>query len=37
LRSPLANAARGSDPEGYRAELVRLIRMADALGAVSQR
>jgi hypothetical protein len=37
LRSPIANAARGSDPEGYCAELVRLIRMADALGAVSQR
>jgi Ca-activated chloride channel family protein len=33
----LANSARGSDPEGYRAELVRLIRMADTLGAVAQR
>ena len=26
-----------ADPEGYRAELVRLIRMADTLGAVAQR
>jgi hypothetical protein len=33
----LANAAPGSDLEGYRDELVRLIRMADVLGAVSQR
>jgi Ca-activated chloride channel family protein len=33
----LANAARGPDPEGYRAELVRLIRMAETLGAVAQR
>jgi Ca-activated chloride channel homolog len=33
----LANAARGADPEGYRAELVRLIRMAETLGAVAQR
>ena len=33
----LANAARGADPEGYRAEFVRLIRMADTLGAVAQR
>jgi len=28
----LANAARGPDPEGYRAEFVRLVRMADTLG-----
>jgi Ca-activated chloride channel family protein len=27
----LASAARGSDPEGYRAELVRLVRMAESL------
>jgi Ca-activated chloride channel family protein len=33
----LANAARGADPEGYRAELVRLIRMAETLGSVAQR
>jgi Ca-activated chloride channel family protein len=33
----LANAARGADPEGYRAEFVRLIRMAETLGAVAQR
>jgi Ca-activated chloride channel family protein len=33
----LANASRGADPEGYRAELVRLIRMAETLGAVAQR
>jgi len=33
----LANAARGPDPEGYRAEFVRLIRMAETLGAVAQR
>ncbi|HEU4343109.1 MAG TPA: VWA domain-containing protein [Candidatus Binatia bacterium] len=33
----LANSARGPDPEGYRAELVRLIRMAETLGAVAQR
>jgi len=33
----LANAARGPDPEGYRAELVRLIRMAETIGAVAQR
>ena len=32
----IANPARGPDPEGYRAELVRLIRMADTLRAVSQ-
>ena len=30
----LANGARGSDPDGYRAEYVRLVRMAEALGAV---
>ena len=33
----LANAARGPDPEGYRAEFVRLIRTAETLGAVAQR
>jgi Ca-activated chloride channel family protein len=33
----LANSARGSDPEGYRAEFVRLVRMAETLGAVAQR
>jgi Ca-activated chloride channel family protein len=33
----LANAARGPDAEGYRAEFVRLIRMAETLGAVAQR
>ncbi|GAB3447212.1 VWA domain-containing protein [Massilia solisilvae] len=36
----LANSARGTDPDGYRAEFVRLVRMADALstaGSLSQR
>ena len=33
----LANAARGADPEGYRAEFVRLVCMAETLGAVAQR
>jgi Ca-activated chloride channel family protein len=33
----LANSARGADPEGYRAEFVRLVRMAETLGAVAQR
>ncbi|HEX6769442.1 MAG TPA: YfbK domain-containing protein, partial [Candidatus Binatia bacterium] len=33
----LANGARGADPEGYRAEFVRLVRMAETLGAVVQR
>jgi Ca-activated chloride channel homolog len=33
----LANDARGKDPEGYRAEFVRLVRMAETLGAVAQR
>jgi Ca-activated chloride channel family protein len=33
----LANASRGADPEGYRAEFVRLARMAETLGAVAQR
>ena len=33
----LANAARGSDIEGYRAEFIRLVRMAESLGAVAQR
>ena len=28
----LANDARGDDPEGYRAEFVKLVRMAEALG-----
>ncbi|HSK31202.1 MAG TPA: YfbK domain-containing protein, partial [Candidatus Limnocylindria bacterium] len=33
----LANAARGADPEGYRAEFVRLVRMAESLGSIAQR
>ncbi len=33
----LANRARGSDPDGYRAEFIRLVRMAESLGAVAQR
>lgn len=33
----LANEARGSDPEGYRAEFVRLVRMAETLGATARR
>ncbi|HXK29259.1 MAG TPA: VWA domain-containing protein [Candidatus Binatia bacterium] len=33
----LANGARSADPEGYRAEFVRLVRMAETLGAVAQR
>ncbi|MGH7769975.1 MAG: vWA domain-containing protein [Candidatus Binatia bacterium] len=33
----LANAARGADPEGYRAEFIRLVRMAETLGSVAQR
>lgn len=33
----LANSARGTDAEGYRAEFVRLVRMADSLGKVSLR
>jgi Ca-activated chloride channel family protein len=33
----LANSARGADPEGYRAEFIRLVRMAETLGAVAQR
>ena len=33
----LANGARGADPEGYRAEFGRLVRMAETLGAVAQR
>jgi Ca-activated chloride channel family protein len=33
----LANASRGADPEGYRAEFLRLVRMAETLGAVAQR
>jgi Ca-activated chloride channel family protein len=28
----LANGARGDDPEGYRAEFVKLVRMAETLG-----
>lgn len=31
----LANEARGKDAEGYRAEFVRLVRMAEALGKTS--
>jgi len=33
----LANGARGTDSEGYRAEFVRLVRMAETLGTVAQR
>ena len=33
----LANLARGTDPEGYRAEFVKLVRMAETLDAVAQR
>ncbi len=33
----LASGARSADPEGYRAEFVRLVRMAETLGAVAQR
>jgi len=33
----LAHSARGADPEGYRAEFVCLVRMAETLGAVAQR
>jgi Ca-activated chloride channel family protein len=32
----LANGARGADPEGQRAEFVRMVRMAETLGAVSR-
>ncbi len=33
----LANAARGADPEGYRAEFVRLVKTAETLDVVAQR
>jgi Ca-activated chloride channel family protein len=33
----LADGARGADPEGYRAEFVRLVRMAETLNSVAQR
>jgi Ca-activated chloride channel family protein len=33
----LANGARGADPEGYRAEFIRLVRMAETLSTVAQR
>jgi Ca-activated chloride channel family protein len=33
----LASGARGTDSEGYRAEFVRLVRMAETLGAVAHR
>ena len=33
----LANASRGPDSEGYRAEFVRLVRMAETLSVVRQR
>jgi Ca-activated chloride channel homolog len=33
----IANAARGADPEGYRAEFVRLVKMAESLEAVAQK
>jgi Ca-activated chloride channel family protein len=32
----LANAARGVDGDGYRAEFVKLVRMAESLGKVAQ-
>jgi len=32
----MANEARGRDPEGYRAEFVRLVRMAETLGATAR-
>jgi Ca-activated chloride channel family protein len=32
----LANDARGVDPEGYRAEAVRLVRMAETIGSVGR-
>ena len=32
----LAEGARGADPDGYRAEFVKLVRMAEALGQVGQ-
>jgi Ca-activated chloride channel family protein len=32
----LADRARGSDPDGYRAEFVKLVRMAESLGQVGQ-
>src|SRR6185369_17184968 len=33
----LANSARGTDAEGYRAEFVRLVRIAETLSVVAQR
>jgi Ca-activated chloride channel family protein len=33
----LANRVRGADPEGYRAEFIRLVRMAETLSTVAQR
>jgi Ca-activated chloride channel family protein len=32
----LANSARGPDADGYRAEFVKLVRMAESLGKVGQ-
>jgi len=32
----LANTARGPDPEGYRAEFIRLVRLAETMGAVGR-
>ncbi|WP_051293904.1 vWA domain-containing protein [Pseudoduganella violaceinigra] len=32
----LAEGARGADPEGYRAEFVRMVRMAESLGKVGE-
>ncbi len=32
----LANSARGADPEGYRAEFVKLVRMAETMAKVGQ-
>jgi Ca-activated chloride channel family protein len=33
----IANAARGADPEGYRAEFIRLVKMAESLEAVARK
>ena len=33
----LANSARGADPEGYRAEFVKMVRMAESMKVISQR
>jgi Ca-activated chloride channel homolog len=33
----IANSARGADPEGYRAEFIRLVKMAESLEAVARK